>query len=240
MSTLSPEERALLDEARKGWTASPDVARSVRAGIAERLRADPTFGMDAPGPANGATAARVPIARMFLKSPLAIVSALAVAGACAFFVARRESPPRPPTTSGTSVVPSAPAPPAVTTSPEIGTVAVDSLPSAKATPSASSSKATRKPIASSASHTDTIAEEVALVGAAQRSLRDGSPGDALSTLSTHAARFPGGALREERMALQVLALCELGDLPKARRTRAELEQLAPSSSHLQRLGCAAP
>lgn len=256
MSTLSPKERALIDEARKGWAPGADVARSARAGIAARLRADPSFGLDAPGPA---TASRTSLGapRSLLQSPLGVLTGIAVAGVCVFFLARAPGD-RGPAPGAVVTSPSAAAAPssglaprAEASAPEIGTISPDSLPSAVGTAStpAPSSRAPTfdkptVPAAASGSaiapSTDAIAEEVALVGSAQRSLRDGSPDEALRSLSNHATRFPTGALREERIALQVLALCALGDLAKARVVRADLERLAPASSHLQRLGCAAP
>lgn len=247
MSTLSPKERALLDAARKGWGPSPSASRAVRAGIASRLNADPTFGTDAPGPENvAASGTRLAAAKSFLRNPLGLASGVAVAGLCAFLVSRGErveSPKPTPVEATTSAGADATPMPAENAAPEIGTVSIESLPSAtlEAPTKKPSLPAPGPQMTASAGRgfRDTLAEEVALVGAAQRSLRDGSPGEALRTLATHAARYPNGALREDRMALQVLASCAVGDLPKARTIRAELERLAPASSHLQRLSCAA-
>ncbi len=55
-----------------------------------------------------------------------------------------------------------------------------------------------------------LAEEVALLGRAQAALRDGAAPRALALLDEHAARFPEGALRQERAATRVLALCAIG------------------------------
>jgi hypothetical protein len=255
MSKLSPKERALIDAARKGWRPSASVTRAVRAGIPERLREEPTLGVEAPGPADlTPSIGRFAAAKAFVRSPWGAVTGLAVVGLCAAFGARgvledRRSSPGEAATTAISA-PSAPALPAPAPEtralPEIGTVSLDSLPDAlpdvgpkKAGAAFGARPPAKHPTSQVAPTADTLAEEVALVRAAQRSLRDGSPKEALASLATHASRFPNGVLREERMTLQALSFCALGDLPKARGVRAELERLSPSSSHLQRLSCAA-
>lgn len=97
------------------------------------------------------------------------------------------------------------------------------------------------PAPSSSSSNDLLGEEIALIRTAQGELRAGTPEDALATLSRHASRFPHGVLRDERMTLQALALCERGDVAAARALRRELARTSPGSSHLQRLSssCAA-
>jgi len=265
MSKLSARERTLLDAARKGWGPSTSVARSVRAGVTERLRRDPTLGMDAPGPRDVSAAVdRVAAARALVHGPWGgVATGLTVVGLC-IAVGIRGFASEPATTvvetpAITTAAPSAPRPPEPQPIVASATVPLDSLPDAppatsvpepppkpnanadRAAARAGASRPSTKPRAVRAASTvtaDTIADEVALVRAAQRSLRDGSPANALTSLTAHASRFPNGALREERMTLQVLSLCALGDLAKARRIRADLEQIAPASSHLQRLSCA--
>lgn len=254
MSKLSPKERALIDAARKGWGPSASVTRAVRAGIPERLREEPTLGAEAPGPADlTPSIGRFAAAKVFARSPWGAVTGLAVVGLCAAFSARgvledRRSLPGEAATTASSVPsePVLPAPaPETRALPEIGTVSLDSLPDAlpdvgpKKAGVALGARLPEHPTSQVAPTADTLAEEVALVRAAQRSLRDGSPKEALASLATHASRFPNGVLCEERMTLEALSFCALGDLPKARGVRAELERLSPSSSHLQRLSCAA-
>lgn len=235
MSTLSPKERAIVDAARKGWGPSASATRSVREGVAAKLHADPTFGMDAPGPARVTSRATRLVAS---KAVLGMAAGLAVVGLSAAIFVKRETPAPRPRPSVEMPLPSEEPPRAPAT--VIATVSIDSLPNAvPEVPKATTPVGTARPAASGRTNDD-IAEEVALVGAAQKSLRDGSPEDALATLARHASRFPSGALREERIAIQVLALCALGDLPRARTLRAELERISPSSSHRQRLSCASP
>jgi hypothetical protein len=249
VNKMSPKERALLDVARKGWGPSPSVMRSVRAGVSARIRSEPTLGMDAPGPVDK-TSSAWSFGRLIARSPwvmatgLAAVGLSAVVGVNAVTECSRPAPMAAPTSIAAPMAPAASPPtlPETAPAPEIGTVSLDSLPSAGPTASPKKTAAPlvgpRPSAAPASSHVDTLAEEIAIIRAAQHSLRDGSPAEALGSLSTHASRFPVGALREERMTLQVLALCALGDLPRARSVRAELERLAPASSHLQRLSCA--
>jgi len=55
-----------------------------------------------------------------------------------------------------------------------------------------------------------MTEELALLRQAQTALREGRAADALSISSDHATRFPQGALREERAAVEMLARCAQG------------------------------
>jgi hypothetical protein len=55
-----------------------------------------------------------------------------------------------------------------------------------------------------------IADELSLLRDAHLALRAGRPSDALRHTSEHAARFPDGALHEERAAVEMLARCAEG------------------------------
>jgi len=55
-----------------------------------------------------------------------------------------------------------------------------------------------------------MAEELVLLRQAQTALREGRSADALSISADHAARFPQGALHEERAAVEMLARCAQG------------------------------
>lgn len=61
----------------------------------------------------------------------------------------------------------------------------------------------------------TLGTEIELLHAAQAAWRDGSAHDALKLVREHGARFPRSSLALERDALQVLALCQLGQKPEA-------------------------
>lgn len=64
----------------------------------------------------------------------------------------------------------------------------------------------------------TLAAELRLIQAA----RAAPPAQALELLDRHAAEFPTGELKLERVALQAVALCELGRLDEAQSARASL------------------
>ena len=79
-----------------------------------------------------------------------------------------------------------------------------------------------------------IRQEVALLSKAQAALSRGRPQEALEALAEHAARFPQGALTEERAATRARTLCALG---RTREAEAELKRMAklnPASAYLAR------
>jgi hypothetical protein len=79
-----------------------------------------------------------------------------------------------------------------------------------------------------------IREEVALLSKAQAALSRGRPQQALEALAEHAARFPRGALSEERAATRARTLCALGRRPEAEVELKRIERLNPSSAYLAR------
>jgi hypothetical protein len=66
-------------------------------------------------------------------------------------------------------------------------------------------------------HVDELAEETALLGAAQSALARGDAASALALLDEHATRFPRGELAPERRAARALALCKSGRVEEGRR-----------------------
>jgi hypothetical protein len=99
---------------------------------------------------------------------------------------------------------------------------------APATPSASAS-----PVASTGA--TSLAEETRLLHAAQRELARKNTSAALALLDEHAARFPRGALAQERSAARVLALCDLGRAAEARGAAEAFVRAAPQSPLVPRL-----
>ncbi|HSO32958.1 MAG TPA: hypothetical protein VLT33_10580 [Labilithrix sp.] len=235
MSKLSSKQQELLDAVRKDWGPGPAVTEAVRAAIPARIVAEPALGPAGPGPAAPAPLLRGPFGIGFgvVVVGLCVAGALWVRGSApAPFVA---TPAAQPTTFAL------PAPgPAPSADPQPVAVSLDSLPNAAA-PLSPASAARPAASPSAPSNEDSLAEELALLRKAQAAQRAGDPNGALQTLTTHAARFPRGALREERMTLQVLALCDRGDVAEAVNAMAELAKIAPGSSHLHRLStsCAA-
>jgi hypothetical protein len=119
-------------------------------------------------------------------------------------------------------------------------------PSADArTPARASEGSVAEPLSSAAppaGHGSTLSEEAALLERAQRALSAKNPGLALMILDEHERRFAAGALREEREAARVLALCGLGRVNEARARARAFMNAAPRSVLVPRLehSCAAP
>jgi hypothetical protein len=90
------------------------------------------------------------------------------------------------------------------------------------------------PVASSAAE-PTLGPEVELVIAAKRELTLGRPFQALALVERLAREFPNGALREERILLEVLALCAVGQVEQARRLARDFAANSPRSPLLPRL-----
>lgn len=77
--------------------------------------------------------------------------------------------------------------------------------------------------------------ELELLGAAQTALQKQRPSRALSLLQEHAFRFPTGAMLEERMAMQALALCALQRRHAAQTVLSNLEARGSKSQLLPRV-----
>jgi hypothetical protein len=77
--------------------------------------------------------------------------------------------------------------------------------------------------------------EVDLLKKAQRALSAGDGAAALALLNRHAGEFPRGAMVAERMAAQVFALCELGQIDEARLVAGAFLRAAPSSPLVPRV-----
>jgi hypothetical protein len=237
VSDLSSKEQALLAAVRKEWGPARETSEAVRAALPVRLAAEPALGDAAPGPGAPSSAPGL------LRGPLGLGLGAVVVGLCVAGALWRKSPPspeaRPAPPAITATLPvSAPPPSAATPAPPPEPVAVslDSLPSAAAPLPTTAPRAVP-----SAASEDDLAAEVALLQAAQKAQRAGAPAEALAALAQHARRFPRGALREERMTLQVRAQCDSGNVAAARATMDELAKSAPGSSHLKSLSnsCAA-
>jgi len=83
-----------------------------------------------------------------------------------------------------------------------------------------------------------LAAEAALVRAIQAALRDDQPDRALALAGAHRARFPEGALEEERLAAEIVAACALDDVRRAAEARRALERRYPESVHRDRIEAA--
>lgn len=77
---------------------------------------------------------------------------------------------------------------------------------------------------------DTLAEETRLLRRARTAVSGSQFPDALRILAEHAERFPRGALREARMALEVEALCGVGRNDEAQRASERFGAAFPRSA----------
>jgi len=84
---------------------------------------------------------------------------------------------------------------------------------------------------SSAASTSTLDAEMQLIRSAQRALHSGQPATALAILGDHARQFPRGHMSEDRVALQVLALCASGRSGDAKTQAARFMATHPKSPY---------
>lgn len=94
-----------------------------------------------------------------------------------------------------------------------------------------------------ATSTDSLAnlrEEKKIISKAKEVLEAGNPSLAMKVLERHAARFPDGVLAQERAGLRILALCDLGEIERARAEAERFLERWPRASmaHRVRTACA--
>lgn len=80
-----------------------------------------------------------------------------------------------------------------------------------------------------------LERELALLRAARDALARHDAAAAAAALAEHAAEFPRGHLREERLLLRVEALCAAGSRVDARREAAEFAAAHPASPHAKKI-----
>jgi hypothetical protein len=80
-----------------------------------------------------------------------------------------------------------------------------------------------------------LLRELSLIRAAASAHRDGQPEEVLRVLSIYDNEFPRGAMRQERDALRVLALCDLGRRHEAKKARERFLKQFPHSPMAARI-----
>lgn len=80
-----------------------------------------------------------------------------------------------------------------------------------------------------------MAGEVKLLQQAERDLQDHKAEVVLAALQQASKACPGQGLEQERLALRILALCQLGRATDAQTDAAKLEKEAPQSPSLGRI-----
>ncbi|MFO0684882.1 MAG: hypothetical protein U0234_22685 [Sandaracinus sp.] len=78
---------------------------------------------------------------------------------------------------------------------------------------------------------DPAVVETMLLARARVALQRHDGATAMQLLQEHASRFPSGELREERLALRISTLCELGETDRAHREAASYLDAFPGSIH---------
>jgi hypothetical protein len=248
MTELSPHARLLLDRAREA--AMPAGADRVR--VRAQLRARLTPG----SPPSSAAPALAKAALVAVVAGAAVLAAL--------LGSRSEPDPRrlasarvpasaAPTEERASPVPAAP--PA--RSPAAASSAASTVPgpvrparprraapsgvvrprSTAPTESVAAAPPPPAPPAPAPATAASIAEELRVVSGAQSALRR-DPVASLRLTDEWAARFPGGALHEEALAVRILSLCALGRAAEARALATGLFARFPGTTYAPRIHAA--
>jgi hypothetical protein len=229
MSDLSPEARALFEASRAEAPAPGESARLRRA-------LDGRLGLVAvalPAAAAGQAGGLSVLVKVVVGVTLAIS-----AGTAAWKVSRPAA--RLPVVEQAAQLPElAPAP-----APAVAEPVVDAEPATPAPapvrPTVPGRRAVRPPATHTPPHgvvsaaapalaNDELRAELELISQAQHALSAEAPEKALALLEQHAARFPRGQLRPERLAARVLALCSLGRIDEAKAEAERFFAEAPSS-----------
>ncbi len=223
MNDLSSEARALLREAR-GFD-EPSLADSdrIRSSVLAKVGIAVGAGAGITAATTSIAAAPAAVTTVLTATAMKIGAAIVIAGSLAtggYVALRPASGKRPPATEVTEAhATSAPvAPPApVMPAPVVpSTTATEDrrIESAHAPHSKSSRRhvapppVERAPTAQRA--TPDLEGEARLLEQADADLRRGDANAALGRLTEHASKYPGGALREEREGMRVVALCRAG------------------------------
>lgn len=237
MTSLSPESRSIIDAAHDA-DGLDDVARArmkrrvlarVAAGAAA-AGATAVVGQAAAKTAGGALSAGL-LTKLGVSLVLAGVVGVGSYNAVTSVSSApvpvvQASAPEPATVVAPVPVVDAPALAPEAASPESAPAAEEPPPAA---PAVSPPASAAKPSASS------LASETALLQRAQAELASGNPQEALALLDRHGSEHQSGALREERQAARVLALCHAGRGHEARTAAQRFAAEFPKSVHRARV-----
>lgn len=237
---LDPLSRALIDTTRDDHDPGPGDYERVRAKVVRRM------GMAA------FVATTVTAMSTWAKVAIVVSTLAVVAGGATYASTRRDRVETSPSASSVAspvavaVAPAAtgapiparseisPAPdptpeppPSEIVPPTTVSVAASAVPRVHATATVAS--ATPKTPRSS------LADETALLVDANGALRSHDPTRALAMLDEHAARFPNGALSEERDATRIIALCEAGRTTQAKNEATRFLTARPKSPSVSRV-----
>lgn len=214
MSTLGPDERALVDAARDAYAPTAEDRERVKQALAGELGPN-AFGVRVP--------AASPVRPWWHLAAGAAALGVAVAGGLSLYAARTPSP-KPPAVAvvpqATRAVPhEAPVqPPGEILDPPA--VPVESLRTVPATHDTAKTAPAQE---------STLEKELVLLRRAKAALDRGDPGEALALLDRHEKTYPNGILAEERGATRVLALCSAGRTREAKTSASDFLAKYPHS-----------
>lgn len=248
MSDLSDDARTLIAATRHGDDPHPSDESRVRQAVILRIGAGAfagaaavTIGREvmAAGAAKAATGWSALLgSTVFKLVTVAVVGGSVTAGSYLALRSPRDNPPQTPAvapavTGTTASEHRTPAGLPDSPSEAEPTLAVDDLPLAASAPVIADPSAREAP---AGTHKQSnLRAEVAAIGSANRSLRDGDPENALRILDEHASVLNDGALREETSVARILALCELGRQAEASADARRFLQSSPSSPLVPRV-----
>ena len=236
MTSLSPQSRSLIDDARPG----EDLADGPRDRMKRKLMMNIAAGAAAAGATTAAAKATAGTAASFGLGSLSLLTKVGLSvtfvaaigvGVGASQMMGDDAPAAPPQPVAQAPVDDAPAvepgvaepsveepsvaEPSVAAGPAEEAPAADQ-PAAEPGPkreqvaAPGAAKQAQRPSSSS------IAAETSLLQRAQRELQSGDPEKALALLDEHNKAHKGGALREERQAARARALCKAGRIAQGR------------------------
>jgi hypothetical protein len=214
LSLLSPKARALVEAGRGAQRPTASDRERIQSALKSRLGAD-AFRPEPIVPAPPAAAAGVSWSLL-----AGVLAGVGVAGGLLYLALRDPSG---------AEIPARSVPSAITTPHVVEpSSAPAEAPAPAPAPSAGPAPAVAPPDTAPAARAkqDRLAQEVALLSTATKSLNAGRAAEALKVLDEHQRKFPSGLLAEERRAARAQALCSSGRVSEA---RAELARLAPRS-----------
>lgn len=256
MSDLPADTRAFLERAKQTHRSTEQDRERVRVALRAALAVPPPGAVNQPAksPAPFAKGASASVTKLLLGAAIAVASGAAVLS----YAAHRRVPlpaeaalarPRAPSASSPALATAAPLAPRALEAP---TAAIRESVAALNAPSAQ--EPTRRPRNSEANRnappaasvdsptavgpappTPALGDEMRLIRDANAALGRGEPGTAMQLLAEHARAFPDGALRQEREATQVLALCALGRIGQAHASAEALLRESGKSPYADRV-----